>query len=175
MSAQSQAASSAAEQTPVVGLLPVMDPRIDPELERKILGYLHLDEKIQSLGVDVVWPGRAVSREEDAVAEVERMRTEGACGIIYFTCWFLRANVIVGAVQHSHLPALVWAIPNLDDTSLIGFGVTHGSLDEVGFSHEVVCDQWNDASGRKIAAWIRACRASRSWLVRGTGTWAGSA
>ena len=97
MNAYSPAASQTIEQAPLVGLLPVMDPRIDPALERKILGYLHLDEKIQSLGVRVVWPGRAVSREEDAVAEVERMRAAGACGIIYFTCWFLRANVIVGA------------------------------------------------------------------------------
>lgn len=144
--------------TPIVGLLPVMDPRIDPELEAKILGYLQLDEKLQSLGVQIVWPGRAVSREEDAVAEVERMRAAGACGIIYFTSWFLRANVVVGACQHSHLPALVWAIPNLDDTSLIGFGVTHGSLDEVGFQHEVVCDQWNAESARRIQAWIRACQ-----------------
>ncbi|MHB8865046.1 MAG: hypothetical protein ACYC6N_21915 [Pirellulaceae bacterium] len=161
MNEEPRAACGTLEQSPIVGLLPVMDPRIDPELERKILGYLQLDEKLQSLGVRVIWPGRAVSREEDAVAEVERMRAAGACGVIYFTCWFLRANVIVGAVQHSHLPALVWAIPNLDDTSLIGFGVTHGSLDEVGFSHEVVCDQWNDASRRQIAAWIRACRAKQ--------------
>ncbi len=66
--------------------------------------------------------------------------------------------MIVGACQHSHLPALVWAIPDMDDTSLIGFGVTHGSLDEVGIAHEIVCDQWNEASRRKMLAWARACR-----------------
>jgi L-fucose isomerase len=141
-----------------VGLLPVMDPRIDPELERRILGYLKLDQRLGELDVEVLWPGHAVSCEEEAVEEVERMRAGGACGIIYFTAWFLRANVVVGACQHSHLPALVWSIPNLDDTSLIGFGVTHGSLDEVGIEHEVVCDQWNDDSRRQILAWIRACR-----------------
>ena len=149
---------TALSQAPIVGLLPVMDPRIDPELEKKILGYLELETKLGSLGVRVVWPGRAISREEEAVAAVERMRAEGACGIVYFTCWFLRANVIVGACQHSHLPALVWSIPNLDDTSLIGFGVTHGSLDEVGFQHEVICDEWNAASQRKMLAWIKACQ-----------------
>ncbi len=158
MNQPQQAASKTTPQMPIVGLLPVMDPRIDPALEHKILGYLALEAKLQSLGVQVIWPGRAVSREEEAVAEVERMRAEGACGILYFTAWFLRANVIVGACQHSNLPALVWAIPNLDDTSLIGFGVTHGSLDEVGFPHEVVCDQWNDASAQAIKAWIRACQ-----------------
>lgn len=128
-------------ETPVVGLLPVMDPRIDPDLEQRILGYLDLKEKVCSLGVDVLWPRRAVSIEEDAVAEVQRMRSAGACGIIYFTAWFLRANVVVGACQHSNLPAMVWSIPDLDDTSLIGFGVTHGSLDEVGFQHEIPCGQ----------------------------------
>lgn len=141
-----------------VGLLPVMDPRIDLELQQRILGYLNLEEKLRSLGVELVWPGRVVTTEEDAVDQVERMGVAGVCGIVYFTGWFLRANVIVGACQHSHLPALVWAIPNMDDTSLIGFGVTHGSLDEVGFEHEVVCDAWNEASQAKLLAWIRACR-----------------
>jgi len=144
-------------ETPVVGLLPVMDPRIDPDLEQRILGYLDLEEKIRGLGVEVIWARRAVSIEEDAIAEVQRMRSEGACGIIYFTAWFLRANVVVGACQHSNLPAMVWSIPNLDDTSLIGFGVTHGSLDEVGFQHEILCDEWNEASRRKMSAWIQAC------------------
>jgi len=156
---ESRSSDSTGEiQKTVVGLLPVMDPRIDPDLERKILGYLDLEEKLRTLEVDVIWPGRAVSRENDAVAEVERMRAAGACGVIYFTCWFLRANVIVGACQHSHLPAMVWAIPNLDDTSLIGFGVTHGSLDEVGYPHEIVCDQWNESSRSRMRAWIQACR-----------------
>jgi L-fucose isomerase len=150
--------SQTASARPIVGLLPVIDPRIDPALEKRILGYLDLEAKLRGLGVDVVWPGRAVSTEEDAVAEVRRMREAGACGVIYFTAWFLRANVIVGACQHSGLPALVWAMPNLDDTSLIGFGVTHGSLDEVGIAHEVVCDAWTAAAQRQLLAWIRACR-----------------
>jgi len=150
--------NSTSECVPAVGLLPVMDPRIDPDLQKKILGYLNLEEKLRSLGINVLWPGRAFVFEEDAVRAAEEMAAQGACGIIYFTAWFLRANVIVGACQHSGLPALVWSIPNLDDTSLIGFGVTHGSLDEVGIEHEVVCDAWNDESRRKILAWIRACR-----------------
>ena len=51
--------STATTETPIVGLLPVMDPRIDPDLERKILGYLNLEEKLRSLDVEVIWPGRA--------------------------------------------------------------------------------------------------------------------
>ncbi|NUQ61429.1 MAG: hypothetical protein HUU20_03005 [Pirellulales bacterium] len=142
---------------PVIGLLPVKDPRIDPALEKQLLGRADLETKVRALDVEVVWPGRAVATEEEAVAEVQRMRAAGACGIVYFTSWFLRANVIVGACRHSHLPALVWSIPDMDDTSLIGFGVTHGSLDEVGFRHEIVCDAWNEASRRKMSAWIQAC------------------
>ena len=110
-----------------MGLLPVFDPRIDPEVEGRILGYVDLEAKLRNLDGDVVWPGRGVSCEEDAIAEVEKMRAAGVCGIIYFAAWFLH-NVIVGACQHSGLPALVWSIPNLDNASLIGFGVTHGSL-----------------------------------------------
>lgn len=150
------------EQTVVrVGLLPVVDPRIDPALRKKILAYLALEPKLRSLGLEVVWPGRAVADEEDAVCEVEKMAAQGVCGIIYFTAWFLRANVIAGAARHSHLPALLWAIPNLDDTSLIGFGVAHGSLDEVGIEHEVVCDAWTDQAQRTLLAWARACQVKR--------------
>ena len=109
----------------------------------------------------MVWPGRVVTTEEDAVEQADKMRAAGVCGIIYFTGWFLRANVIVGAAQHSHLPLLVWSIPNLDDASLIGFGVTHGSLDEVAIPHEIVCDVWNEASQRTMLAWARACRVKR--------------
>jgi L-fucose isomerase len=144
-----------------VGLLPVMDPRIEPELQAKLLGQLQLAEKPRGLGIDVVWPGRVVTTEEDAVEQADKMRAAGVCGIIYFTGWFLRANVIVGAAQHSHLPLMVWSIPNLDDASLIGFGVTHGSLDEVAIPHEIVCDVWNEASQRTMLAWARACRVKR--------------
>ena len=42
--------SSSVSETPIVGVLPVMDPRIDPELERKMLGYLALEGKVHSLG-----------------------------------------------------------------------------------------------------------------------------
>ena len=144
-----------------IGLMPVIDPRIDPELEKKMLGYLNLEEKIGQLGVEVVSPGRCIACEEDAIAEAKRMRAEGVCGIIYFTAWFLRANVIVGACRHVDLPVLVWAMPNIDDTSLIGFGVTHGSLDEVGIRHEIICDRWNESAKRKMLAWIRACHVKK--------------
>ena len=90
-----------------VGLLPVMDPRIEPELQAKLLGQLQLAEKPRGLGIDVVWPGRVVTTEEDAVEQADKMRAAGVCGIIYFTGWFLRANVIVGAARRSHLPSSV--------------------------------------------------------------------
>ncbi len=59
--------SKKASETPIVGLLPVMDPRIDSNLERQILDSLNLVEKIRELGAEVVCPDRAVSEEEDAV------------------------------------------------------------------------------------------------------------
>ena len=143
---------------PKIGLIPVLDPRIDPEIERQLLGSLQLEAKLQDLGLQVISPGRGISQEEEAVAEAERMRVEGACGIVFFTMWFLRANVIAGAARHAQLPVLVWSIPSLDHASLIGFGVTHGSLDEAGIAHEVVCDAWGSAAQRSMIAWARACR-----------------
>ena len=68
-----------------IGLLPVLDPRIWPDLEKRTLERLALEEKLRSLGFEVIWPGRAVSTEEDAVEQVQRMKAAGACGIVYFT------------------------------------------------------------------------------------------
>jgi L-fucose isomerase len=140
-----------------VGLMAVLDPRISPELEKQILADARLVERIRELGVEVVAPQKAMRYEEEAVEEVRRMQAEDACGIIYYTAWFLRANVIVGACQHSHLPAIVWTIPSMAYASMVGFGVTHGSLDEVGFKHEIVCDAWNERAKKKILTWIKAC------------------
>lgn len=140
-----------------VGLMAVLDPRISPDLEKDILAGADLTAKVEELGVEVVAADRAVRTEEQAVAEARRMQADGACGIIYYTAWFLRANVIVGACQHSHLPAMVWAMPSLAHASMVGFGVTHGSLDEAGYEHEVVCDAWNERAKRTMLTWIRAC------------------
>ena len=146
---------------PKIGLIAVMDPRIDPELEKKLLTPMKLDEKIRELGVEVVFSGRAISDEESSVDEVYRMGEEGVCGIIYYTAWFLRANTIVGACQHSNLPAMVWCIPSQDDAAMVGFGVTHGSLEEVGFMHEIVCGAWNEYAKRTMRAWIGACHVKK--------------
>ena len=141
---------------PKIGLIPVLDPRIDPELEKQLLVPLALETKLRDLGIEVLSPGRGISCEEEAVVEAERMRAAGVCGIVFFTAWFLRANVIVGAAREAQLPVLVWSIPSLDNASLIGFGVTHGSLDEAGIAHEVVCDTWGPAAQRRMIAWARA-------------------
>jgi hypothetical protein len=42
------------QRVPVVGLLPVLDPRIDPELQQRMLDYLKLEERLRELGVDEV-------------------------------------------------------------------------------------------------------------------------
>ncbi|HBP37842.1 MAG TPA: hypothetical protein DD640_03715 [Clostridiales bacterium] len=153
-------------QTMTIGLIPVLDPRIDPALEQRLLGPLQLRQKLEDLGFSVLGPDKGIRHEEEAIEEAGRIRAGGACGIVFFTAWFLRANVIAGAARAAGLPVLVWSIPDLNDASLIGFGVTHGSLDEAGISHETVCDQWGPASQRKMAAWTRAChvrqQASRS-------------
>jgi L-fucose isomerase len=153
--------SDARPAIPKIGLIPVLDPRIDPELEQQLLAPLALESKLQDLGIEVLSPGKGISREEEAVAEAERMRVEGACGIVFYTVWFLRANVIVGAARHAQLPVMVWSIPSLENASLIGFGVTHGSLDEAGIEHEVICDAWGEAAQRRMLAWARACHVKK--------------
>jgi len=142
---------------PKVGLIVVMDPRINPDTEKNILKELYLKEKISENGVcQVIYSGKAVKNTEEAIKEVKYLESENVCGIIYYTAWFLRANVIASACQSSNLPVMVWSLPSMNNASVIGFAVTHGALDELGINHEIICDVWNEKSKKEMLAWIRA-------------------
>ena len=90
-----------------VGLLPVMDPRIEPELQAKLLGQLQLAEK----------PARPRDRRGlagpsgDNGRGCRRTSRQDACGrrvrhhLLHRLV--LRANVIVVAARRSHLPSSV--------------------------------------------------------------------
>lgn len=145
-----------------IGLMTVFDPRIKNEVREDILSKLGLADKIRRLGIETVVSEKTIDNEEDAVKVTESMRTRGVCGIIYYTAWFLRANTIVGACMSSRLPALIWAIPDINNAAMVGFGVTHGSLDEAGIQHEIICDNWNEESQKKMLAWARACYVKKS-------------
>ena len=133
-----------------VGLMVVADPRVKRkaeaiEIERDTIG------KIKELGVQVITSKKIIVNEGEASQEARKMKNEGVCGIIYYTAWFLRANVIAGACYASKLPSLLWAIPNPNDTSLTGLGVAHGSLEELGILHKVVYEAWNKTCKREIS------------------------
>ena len=149
------------KEMPGVGLIPVIDPRIDTITEKKILDKLRLDSKVRELGFEVVFSAEAVKTEDEAVNKVREMERAGVSSIIFFTTWFLRANVVVGASRSTGLPVMLWSIPDMDNTSLIGYGVAHGSLDETGISHETVCGPWDENARRKMTAWIKACHAKK--------------
>lgn len=148
-------------EAPRVGLIPVIDPRIDKKTESSILLKLKLDSKIKELGFEVIFSEQAVKNEEEAIKTVKEMENAKAAGIIFFTLWFLRANVVVGAARSTTLPVMLWSVPDMDNTSLIGYGVAHGSLDEAGICHETLCGGWDEKSKRKMSAWIRACHAKK--------------
>lgn len=146
-----------------VGLMVVADPRIKREAEA-MEAERHTTDKIKELGVQVITSKKIIVNEEEASKEAKKMKNEGACGIIYYTAWFLRANVIAGAYYASKLPSLFWAIPNPNDASLIGLGVAHGSLKELGILHKVVYEAWNETCKREILAWIRACSVKKNLM-----------
>ena len=45
-------------------------------------------------------------------------------------------------------------MPSLAHAAMVGFGVTHGSLDEAGYEHEVVCDAWNDRAKLSVVGLV---------------------
>ena len=59
--------SEAAPAVPKIGLIPVLDPRIDPQLEKQLLDPLSLESKLQNLGIEVLSPTNKLDRQGRAL------------------------------------------------------------------------------------------------------------
>ncbi len=150
--------------TPRLGFLTIADPRLGPtmfaDIQKTSAG---LAKALKGQGLDVIAAETVVDTEPKVRAAVEAMRAGGACGLILRIAWFHRSNVTAGAAQFSGLPCLLWAVPNRDDASLIGLGVAHGALDELGIRHRVHYGDDRPESLAVIRAWAQACAVKQAF------------
>ena len=145
---------------PRVGLLVLCDHRhvnwaYKPQQIQECIAAL------QSAGLEVVYHPEVASWEHQTVAGVRSLQAQDVDCIIYYVTCFIEASTAVSAVQQSNLPAIVWSIPTVDQFTLIGMGVTHGSLDEVGLEHKFLYQPLNDATLAQIKSYASAAHAKR--------------
>lgn len=116
---------------------------------------------LEKAGLEVVHYPEVASWEHETVKGVHTLRAKGVDCIIYYISCFIEASTAVSAVQQSRLPAIVWSIPTVDQYSLIGMGVTHGSLDEVGLQHKFIYKPLNDDTVEQIKSYVLAAKVKR--------------
>lgn len=113
---------------------------------------------LQELGIDVIGGEKMLTTEDAVRPEALRIRNEGAAGLVLFPVWFLRSNAMAGAAQTAGIPVALWTLPDEDGGSAVGYGVSHGALDEMGIEHEVIFGPWQEKKSCMLA-WAKAVHA----------------
>ena len=142
---------------PKVGLIMIADPRLGNLLDGNPI-ITQPRQLLLEAGLEVVGGERVFTCEDEARPEAIRLRNEGCEGLVLNAVWFLRSNAIAGAAQAAGLPVLLWAIPDEDGATAVGYGVSHGALDEMGIQHEAVYGPWEEKKAH-VLAWARAAAA----------------
>jgi len=142
---------------PKIGLIMIGDPRLGAELDDNHI-VTDPPRLLREAGLEVIGGERMFATEDEARPEALRIRNEGAEGLVLYAVWFLRANAMAGAAQVAGLPVALWTLPDEDGASAVGFGVSHGALDEMGFEHEVIFGPWAEKRSR-MTSWARAVHA----------------
>lgn len=150
---------------PKIGYLTIADPRLGPQLFAEIMqASAAYAKKLQQAGIELLAENQVVDTEAKARQAVETMRAKGAGGLILRIAWFHRSNVTACSAQNSGLPCFLWALPNRNDASLIGLGVAHGALDELGIRHGLHYGDDRPESLAKIKDWASACAVKQALM-----------
>lgn len=143
---------------PVIGYIDVADPRHGPVVFGNILKEsTHHVKWLAAAGMKVIAAGNVADTEPKARVAVEKMRRAGVSAILIRVPCFNRSNVTAAIAQSAELPCCLWAVPNRQDTSLIGLGVAHGALDELGINHQLFYGGMEDDTLESIRQWALAC------------------
>ncbi|MCA9438758.1 MAG: hypothetical protein KC978_23430, partial [Candidatus Omnitrophica bacterium] len=158
-------------RSPRIGLLVVVDPRV-PQTARDELAARHnYVAHLESLGLEIFGGERMVETEDQVIQELARVRTEGICGLMIYTAWFHRSNATARAAMECGVPVFLWTQPDPKTASVVGLGVGHGALEELGIEHEVLCGPWNESTQTKIRTWAMACHVKKCFSTARYGQW----
>ncbi len=142
---------------PRIGYIDVADPRLGPDMFKDILATSANYVKWLTAGGMEVTPAAIVADTEPKARQaVESMRQAGVCAILIRTAWFHRSNVTAAIAQSAGLPCCLWAVPSRQDASLIGLGVAHGALDELGINHRLIYGATDEKTLKALSQWALA-------------------
>ena len=147
---------------PTIGLIMIGDPRLGNELDTNHI-VADPPRLLREAGIELIGGERMFATEDEVRPEALRIRNQGADGLLLYTVWFLRANAIAAAAQAAGLPVALWTLPDEDGASAVGFGVSHGALDEMGIAHEIIFGPWERERDR-MCAWARAVHAKAALM-----------
>jgi L-fucose/D-arabinose isomerase len=156
---------------PKIGVIGLVDPRVPQATRQEILSRHAYRGKLASLGIEVIGGEDLLESEEQVIEQLHRLRGEEVAGLILYTAWFLRSNTIARAALDCHVPVLVWTQPDEKTAALVGLGVAHGALEEIGFPHKVLCGRWDPATQREISVWAHACHVKSCMARSRYGQW----
>jgi L-fucose isomerase len=142
------------------GFMVVADHRVDDLVDAAAI-RARCVPALESAGLQVhVWP-KLVHSDADGMAAARALEGENVDCIIYYIAWFFEANAVVTPALLVPLPAIVWSEPDPHSLSMIGMGVIHGSLEEVGVRHRFIYRPIGPETLAEIAQFAKAAAAHR--------------
>jgi len=130
--------------TPKVGFLPITWPGLYTASSETGQAWIQAEDTLMALKalqaapLEVVAHDHVVSEIDESLQVVECFLDEDVDAMVLFVQTWNWADRILQAAQRFGRPILLWALPISRLWSIGGLSVTHGSLDEVGISHQVV-------------------------------------
>ena len=130
--------------TPKVGFLPITWPGLYTATSETGQAWIQAEDTLMALKalqaapLEVVAHDHVVSEIDESLQVVECFLDEDVDAMVLFVQTWNWADRILQAAQRFGRPILLWALPISRLWSIGGLSVTHGSLDEVGISHQVV-------------------------------------
>ena len=121
---------------PKIGLITLSLPRERTDIAEQ--AHKELLAALQQQPLEVVPHPKLVLSTEDTIRVSEDMVHQHLCTIIYNVATWIYAPMVVSSVQTTGLPSIVYGYRSPAAFGLVGAAITHGSLDEVGFTHRFV-------------------------------------
>lgn len=156
---------------PRIGVLGVVDPRVPMDARQSILERHAYIDKLSALGLDVRGRHELLETEEQVIEELRRLRLEEVEGLIVYTAWFHRSNLVARAAMDAHVPIFLWTQPDEKTAAVVGLGVAHGALEELGCKHRVLCGRWDTRTRKVLSSWAHACHVKACFARARYGQW----
>ncbi|MFX1405017.1 MAG: L-fucose/L-arabinose isomerase family protein [Promethearchaeota archaeon] len=140
---------------PKVGFMPISHMTFLSEACKKLTDKVF--ENLQKLNMDLVRTDYVLNEKQAREVAKKLLSQDDVDMIIYYTASWMEAPVVVRAINESHLPAVVWGVPEAITLSLVGAHEVAESLDEMGIEFLFVFGQPDSKKWlRKIEVRARA-------------------